>query len=294
MGAARATTSNVPAGSLLTQWCRSTEAIVSSGPNNAVSAWQDLSGHGNHLTQPSVGQQPTLIGNAVNGLPAVSFDGISQFFENPHLGEPACEIIVARLRTGPVGRAFYDLMGANTPPGVRIGAYYFQVLAGSSSVDKRLAYIRPTINETVSLPSYAVQAQTQPVIGPWAIFAMRNDGTTVRLYKSGLLCGDPVPVGSVPLQPIVRATVGCGFYNQGLADFAPIDIAEKISFSADLTNADFKLVIAYLRAEYDLGVSKASGDFVWPVFQADGADEQSDNQNLVLVQGDGQTVARQH
>ncbi len=289
MGAARATTSHVPAGRLLAQWCRSTEAIVSSGSNNAVSAWQDLSGRGNHLTQPLAGQRPTFIANAVNGLPAVSFDGLSQFFENPHLGEPACEIIVARLRMGPVGRAFYDLMGGNTPPGVTIGAYYFQALAGSSSINKRFAYIRPTIHETVSLQSFAVQAQTQPVIGPWAIFAMRNDGNTIRLYKSGLLCGDPVPVGSIPLQPIVRATVGCGFYNQGLADFAPVDIAEKISFSDDLTDAEFKHVIAYLTAEYDLGVSKASGEFVWPVFQADGGDEKGMNKNLVLLQGDGQT-----
>lgn len=289
LGMARAAASGFPAGSGPVQWCRNTDGVISGGPGHAVSAWQDLSGHGNHLTQSAASHQPTLVANAVNNLPAVSFDGLSQFLENPRLGEPACEIIVARLRTAPVGPATYDLMGGNSPAGVKIGAYYFQAMAAPSAVDKRLAYVRPTVNEAASAPNYAIHAQSQPVVGPWAIYAVRNDGKTVRLYKSGLLCGDPIPVGSVALQPIMRATVGCGFYDQALTDFAPVDIAEKISFSTDLTDAEFNQVIDYLNVQYGLGMSKASGAFVWPVFQGDGVDESGTNRSLVLLQGDGET-----
>jgi hypothetical protein len=162
-------------------------------------------------------------------------------------------------------------------------------LMAGDHLNRRYAYIRPTTSETVSLPKFTIGAQSQPVAGPWAIYAVRNDGRTVRLYKSGLLCGDPVPVGSVALQPITRASVGCGFHNQNLADFAPVDIAEKISFAGDLTDQVFQLVIDQLVEEYGLGVSNKSGDFLWPVFQADGAGEGSINDNLVLLQGDGET-----
>ncbi len=271
------------------QWCLSTAGVVTSGPGQSVSAWADQSGRGHTLTQPNTTVQPTLIANAVNGYPAVSFDGVAQFLQNPYLGEPRCEFIVARLRSMPVGGAFYDLMGGNSPQGVTIGSYYFQATASGGSVGKQYAFIRPTTAETTSLPSFQVEATSQPVAGPWAIYAVRNNGLTVRLYKSGLLCGEPVPVGIGPFQPITAATVGCGFYNNAETDFAPIDMAEKISFANDLPEEDFKLIIDYLVEKYDLGVSASTGALVWPVFQADGVDESGINENLVLLQGDGET-----
>ncbi len=273
---------------LIVQWCFSTAGVVTSGAAASVSAWQDQSGRGNTLTQPNTAAQPTLIGNAVNGYPAVSFDGVAQFLHNPYLGEPRCELVVARLRTMPVGGAFYDLMGGNSPAGIAIGSYYFQATASGGNVGKQYAYIRPTAAETTSLPQFTVAATSQPVAGPWALYAVRNDGLTVRLYKSGLLCGEPVPVGVGPFQPITAATVGCGFYNNAETDFAPIDVAEKVSFASDLPDTDFALVVDYLVDKYDLGVSAATGPIVWPVFQADGVDENGINENLVLLQGDGQ------
>ena len=274
---------------LVSQWCVSTVGVITSGATGSVSAWEDQSGRGNTLTQPNAAAQPTLIENAVNGFPVVSFDGVAQFLQNPYLGEPRCEFIVARLRTMPVGGAFYDLMGGNGPTGVAIGSYYFQATASGGNVGKQYAYIRPTTAESTSVPQFTVEATSQPVAGPWALYAVRNDGLTVRLYKSGLLCGEPVPVGVGPFQPITAATVGCGFYNNAETDFAPIDIAEKIGFDADLSNADFNLVVDYLVEKYDLGVSASTGPIVWPVFQADGVDESGINENLVLLQGDGET-----
>ncbi len=276
----------------LAQWCRASEGTIIDA-DGGVSVWRDLSGQDNHLTQAVPRNRPTIASSAVNGEPALSFDGADQFLDNPYLGEPRCEIIVARLRHGATGLpVFHVLIGADGPAGVQLGAYYFQAMVASSDFDRRLAYVRPTVEEIVSpldQRDFAVRAESQPVIDAWGIFAVRNDGDTVRLYKSGLRCGQPVAVGAVASQPILRATVGCGFYGNQPTDFAPIDVAEKISFSADLSDAEFLDVIGYLRRRYDLGLSAGSGDFIWPVFQADGGDERGSNDNLVLLQGDGET-----
>ncbi len=276
----------------LAQWCLASQGTITDA-SGGVSVWRDLSGQDNHLTQAEPQSRPTIASSAINGEPALSFDGVGQFLDNPYLGEPRCEILVARLRPHVSGMpVFHDLIGADGPAGVQLGAYYFQAMVASSEFDRRLAYVRPTTEEVVSPPDqtdFAVRAQSQPVIGAWGIFAVRNDGDTVRLYKSGLRCGQPVALGGVASRPILRATVGCGFYANRLTDFAPVDIAEKISFSADLSDADFLDVIDDLRRRYDLGLSAASGDFIWPVFQADGRDERGLNDNLVLLQGDGET-----
>ena len=276
----------------LVQWCLASDGAITD-PEGGVTVWRDLSGQDNHLTQAVPQSRPSIAASAVNGEPALSFDGVGQFLDNPYLGEPRCEIIVARLRRSSAALpVFHDLIGADGPAGVQLGAYYFQAMVASSDVDRRLAYVRPTVEEVVSPPEqrdFAVRAESQPVIGAWGIFAVRNDGDTVRLYKSGLPCGQPVALGAVAPQSILRATVGCGFYGNRLTDFAPVDIAEKISFSADLSDADFLDVVDYLRRRYDLGLSGGSGDFIWPVFQADGIDERGLNDNLVLLQGDGET-----
>ncbi len=185
---------------------------------------------------------------------------------------------------------FHDLIGADGPPGVQPGAYHLQAMAATSDFDRRFAYLRPTVAETVSPAApgdFAVRAQ--PVIGAWGIFAVRNDGDTVRLCKSALPRGAPVPLAAAPSQSILRATVGCGFHDNRLANFVAVDIAEKISFAADLSDAAFNAVIDILRGTYDLGLSEGSGDFIWPVFQADGVGERGINDNLVLLQGDGET-----
>ena len=287
----RAALPPLPQGPLLQRCVASTGVTADAG--NAVSLWQDLSGRGNHLAQAIPRYRPTLAMTAPGGGPAVSFDGIAQFLDNPCRGEPCCEIIVARLRAAPVdGASFQDLIGADSPAGVPLGAYYFQAMAATGDFDRRLAYVRPTLDETVGPPDqdeFAIRVRSQPVIGAWAIFAVRNDGDTVRLYKSGLRCGSPAPLGGVPLQPILRATVGCGFYDDRPTNFAAVDIAEKISFGTDLSDFDFAAVIDILRRQYDLGVSAGSGDVIWPVFQADGVGERGINDNLVLLQGDGES-----
>jgi hypothetical protein len=61
----------------LVEWHRASD-VTTSGSN--VTAWQDISGSANNATNGA--NQPTLVENAVNGLPAVNFNG-SQFLQIP-------------------------------------------------------------------------------------------------------------------------------------------------------------------------------------------------------------------
>ncbi len=51
--------------------------VTLSGSN--VSNWDDKSGNGNHVTQGTAGNQPTLVNNVQNGLPAIRFDGTDDY-----------------------------------------------------------------------------------------------------------------------------------------------------------------------------------------------------------------------
>jgi hypothetical protein len=56
---------------------------VDTDGSNRVTRWSDSGQNGFHATQSTAGDRPTLIPNAVNGQPAVDFDGNNQDTNNP-------------------------------------------------------------------------------------------------------------------------------------------------------------------------------------------------------------------
>ncbi len=56
-------------------WLRADAGLTLAGTNR-ISQWQDQSGGNRHAFQSDTNKQPTLITNAVNGLPVVHFDGL--------------------------------------------------------------------------------------------------------------------------------------------------------------------------------------------------------------------------
>jgi hypothetical protein len=64
----------------LALWVRA-DAGVEPDASGRVGAWRDQSGKANDLTQSASGQQPMLVADAQNGLPALHFDGQSDFLQ---------------------------------------------------------------------------------------------------------------------------------------------------------------------------------------------------------------------
>ena len=75
-----------------------------------VEEWHDQSGNGNDVTQVTAANQPTLI--SVDGIRAIDFDGVDDYFDNPYIGEPATVYIVMK-NTDTSGSNYRSLMGCD-------------------------------------------------------------------------------------------------------------------------------------------------------------------------------------
>ncbi len=92
---------------------------ISASDGSALSSWSDLSGNGYDLTQPTSGDQPTFYESTwaylINGLPAVSFNGTSDFMFNtsfPNQAQPLT-IFTVCLWSG-TGSAVQMIFGGDT------------------------------------------------------------------------------------------------------------------------------------------------------------------------------------
>jgi hypothetical protein len=75
-------TTNLAIGSELMAWLQADNGVTVDG-SGFVSQWNDQSGNANHALNATNATQPTLTSGAINGLPAVHFDGLSQLLEIP-------------------------------------------------------------------------------------------------------------------------------------------------------------------------------------------------------------------
>lgn len=66
-------------------WLDANNAASLGNPVNddPISQWNDVSGSGNNATQTTPANQPLYKTNAINGLPVLSFNGTSNFFNLP-------------------------------------------------------------------------------------------------------------------------------------------------------------------------------------------------------------------
>jgi hypothetical protein len=62
----------------LVQWLRADAGVTTDAFGN-VSAWADQSGQGHDASQATLGAQPLLVANALNGNPVIRFDAFGQF-----------------------------------------------------------------------------------------------------------------------------------------------------------------------------------------------------------------------
>src|SRR5690606_21504923 len=73
-----------PDGDELALWLMGGAGVTTDGSNN-VTSWTDLSGEWRNAVQPISGKRPSYVANAVNGLPALRFDGTDDFITAPGL-----------------------------------------------------------------------------------------------------------------------------------------------------------------------------------------------------------------
>ncbi len=64
-------------------WLKAGTGVTTTATGDSVTTWADQSGNGNNATQTNPGSEPVYVTNAVNGQPAIQFNGSTSFLNLP-------------------------------------------------------------------------------------------------------------------------------------------------------------------------------------------------------------------
>jgi hypothetical protein len=238
-------------------WLRGDSGIAAS----PVALWEDRSGYGNDAGQATSDSRPTLQTSALNGAPALAFDGVDDHLETgavPALDTTTQTIFVVgshdNTDANVLVRSAYSSGTSNT-------SWYNQHLAGIlSSGGQDSAHARSDTGGYVSVSAAADTAGH--------LHAFQWDGSDIAYWRDGALAGTSTGATASPGGHL--ATVIGRNYGGSLALAG--QIAEVIIFDRALITAQVNLVNNYLSARYDLplaasdyytGDDAANGDFDW-------------------------------
>lgn len=218
--------SNVPMDDLLT-WLRADAGIVQSA-THAVSAWTDLSGHGNDAKQSSPSNQPQSVASAINNEPVVHFDGGSSFLQFPAdllSGLTAGEVLIVLRSSGSAGSAqgLWNLSDNNGELFPWVDGSLYETFGAPSRYGPILTTVpldRCNLYEVSAAP------------GVWT---MRLDGSIVARNN-----------GNTPSFAGNTFLLGRNAYGNYFAG----DVAEMLIFSRALSDNDRQIWEHYLNAKY--------------------------------------------
>lgn len=228
----------LPSAPRLKLWLKADAGVSST--DGVVSAWEDQSGNLNHAAQSESAQRPQLVASALNGRPALRFDGENDALTIPHsvslamVGDLTTYFVVkvddfdtfravwAKTEGGqPRATDFYLVPNTGIPRALRGGS-------GAGSVDG-----------------------TAPLVaGEYAIVGFSMTGSTLRHSLNGTANGE--------------GTIGGTFADTGRPLFLGTrddgvtrlrgDLAELIVYNTTLSAADQATVVSYLGGKYGIGV----------------------------------------
>jgi hypothetical protein len=227
----------------LVTWLRADMAAFADG--QAVATWQDSSGSGNHATQPIAGQRPTFSSQAINGLPALSFNrAASQQLFLPTASFNGMSdlsnftfLAVARWTGGVTSGLFGGYRGANT---ANTGSSTFEITSTGGGLRLRLP---SPIDATVAA---AVTPNQWHLLGA----AMDQPVAKARIFRDGALLAEASGnTGTSLLANFERLPVGSSFDNT--RTFGG-QIAEVLLYNRSLSALELASLERHFAAKYNL------------------------------------------
>lgn len=248
-------------------WLRADAGVQTNG-SGAVTSWSDQSGHGNHAPAPA-GNEPTLNSNALNGKPAVHFDGVNDCLWNTSWSpgfNASHQMTYFFVSKAGMNQDYAGFFGQRQSSGADDGN------SQSLAIEQR----RPATPGGLSY-SYNWNPLLT-VVRDNAFFridAFRDDGSAARAYLDGMLQGSGASVAGA-LAPS-QYLIGARHWGnpQGLETFGLVDFAEIIIYTNALSATQMNQVGAYLSRKYGLATAYApSRATVWvqvPELKPDGS-----------------------
>lgn len=236
---------NIPTNELQL-WLSVDKGVTQSG--GSVSNWDDQSGNNSYAEQPDDALKPKLKTNAVNGLPAIEFDGVDDYmtFFLPDtingLTEMSIFIVTANTQDSATGGSQAEsaaiFWNETTSWGTVYVSPYQRTIAwrfGTTQTGNRQIYTRPT-----------------PIGSTFSLTAMIKNNDIDTLYVNGVLA-DQQGGKKVDLDGHQEiGQLGRG-YNDNT--YYPGMIAETLVYIRALSDSERAAVDSYLLGKYALGTT---------------------------------------
>ncbi|MBX9670816.1 MAG: chitobiase/beta-hexosaminidase C-terminal domain-containing protein, partial [Candidatus Obscuribacterales bacterium] len=218
----------------LIAWLRS-DNFSSTANGAAIDSWQDVSGANNNATQITAGSRPTVLKPAVNGLPAVSFNGSSNWLQFPDgfsdFSQGMSLFVVVKPTTSTAGKRFLDIGNSTSKNNV---LFYQQ-----SGTDFQLAVLNGTSPTTLNGSGMNSNFQL--------LEAIHNGTNTATLYRNG------AQVAQSSMNAINNVTRNANFLGKSqTGDYFAGQIAEVIFYNKAVDSTQRLLVEGYLNSKYAL------------------------------------------
>jgi hypothetical protein len=235
-------------------WLRA-DALTGLASGDPVADWPDASGNGHSASQPTAARKPKYVASALNGLPAVSFDGADDFFTTPEFslfatGSSELTIVVV-FRTSDLGSQRFLMMQPqnNCTNNLELGYRTGQADRGNFGLHSGCSHgtvTVPNIDTNWRSMIVVVRAAGQPPAN-LSIF----QGTTslaLELDNGGWVA--PGGYGTVSRKLVIggRDDVNNGSYNS----FHKGELAEFMAFNLAIGGAELASVTTWISGRYGL------------------------------------------
>ncbi len=249
-----------------------------------VATWADQSGYGHDATQANLTNQPAMLANSYNGLPALQFDGVDDF-----LATSAISALDTNQQT-----IFVVGQSGNSGLDVFLRSAYSGGTSGSTFANNHFVGL---FNDGTSDVVHARSSAGGFLAGSTAssadprLHTLQWNGDAVNYFQNGQLVDSVSGANAAPTGHIATH-LGRNYENSGALNGR---LAEVIIFNQTLNSAQVNLVNNYLSARYDLpltannfytGSLAINGDFDWDVGgigqESDGSHEEAHSGGLII------------
>lgn len=212
----------------LVGWYNASNVTQSGG---IVSQMRDISGSANHLVQATVGTQPLLVANSINGRPTVNFDGIDDTLESAGLvlstNVHTVFLVQAHNYSGTANRYLFN-------SGNNVTGFGYQTRSGQTRAFV-LNGVSTNLDGTMTNNAFTIVSSTLDATNNYNYY-INN-----KLELSGVQTSN-APAGKLSLAS----------RNTELSGYAEIKVAELLVYNRVLTTAEIATVNQYLNQKYNI------------------------------------------
>ena len=193
--------------------------------NDPVTSWTDFSGNTNNAIQADASRQPIFLTNQINGLPALSFDGVNDYLNFSSSITATATTIFTVVR--PTTSDYISILAIDN----------HHISYGNNTIRAEFptGRLQATKSQSFSVSSLYTDAEA---VSPTSVF-LTNGGTSFNRTRTGF-------------HNVLNNSIGSLFYTGSNKFFFQGQMAEIIVFNEDLNLAKRNIVSNYLASKYNL------------------------------------------